>query len=76
MTHTTHPDPENLRRFVLGRLDRAMMARVVGHLQSCPRCVLDAARVPDDGFVALLRRADERGEQPRSAPVSGPSVLR
>jgi hypothetical protein len=58
MSTPEHPDDETLRRFILGRLDRATMARVEGHLRACPLCVRVAKRVPDDGFVGLLRRPE------------------
>jgi anti-sigma factor RsiW len=55
MTARTHPDDETLTRFVLGRLDRKLMAQVEGHLHSCSRCGQVAMRVPDDRLVKLLR---------------------
>jgi hypothetical protein len=55
MTSPTHPDPEILERFVLGRLDRRAMARVEAHLGSCSSCGRAAMNVPDDRLVTLLR---------------------
>ncbi len=55
MTSPTHPDPETLERFVLGRLDRRAMARVEAHLGGCSSCGRAAMNVPDDRLVTLLR---------------------
>jgi len=55
MIHSEHPDFETLERFVLGRLDRRMMARVEGHLLGCFQCGQVAVQVADDRFVRLLR---------------------
>jgi hypothetical protein len=64
MTPAKHPGAETLRRFVLGRLDRAAMARVEGHLRGCRRCADVAMQVPDDGFVNLLRRPQAEARHP------------
>jgi Putative zinc-finger len=55
MSPCEHPDPETLGRFVLGRLDRRVMARIERHLRSCSRCGEVAMLAPDDRLVTLLR---------------------
>jgi hypothetical protein len=55
MTSSEHTDPETLRLFVLGRLNRKAMARVEGHLRGCVQCGQVAMQVPDDRLVRLVR---------------------
>lgn len=45
----THPAPEALKAFRLGKLKGAEAASVAGHLHSCQSCRL-ALKVPDDSF--------------------------
>jgi anti-sigma factor RsiW len=70
MTSPTHPDPETLERFVLGRLDRRAMARVEAHLGGCSSCGRAAMHVPDDRLVALLRTRPAAGRSPDGATKS------
>jgi anti-sigma factor RsiW len=73
MTSPTHPDPETLERFVLGRLDRRAMARVEAHLGGCTSCGRAAMHVPDDRLVALLRARPDgpaAGRSPNDAAKS------
>jgi anti-sigma factor RsiW len=58
MSSPNHPDSETLERFVLGRLDRRLMAKVESHLETCSRCVQTAVLVGDDRLVTLLRTPD------------------
>ncbi len=67
MTSPTHPDPETLGQFVLGRLDRRAMARIEAHLEGCGRCGRLAMQVPDDRLVSLLRTPDA-GSPARRSP--------
>jgi hypothetical protein len=55
MIPSEHPDPATLGRFVLGRLDRRIMAQVERHLRDCSECGQVATQVPDDRLVRLLR---------------------
>ena len=64
MTAPTHPDPETLEGFVLGRLDRRAMAKVESHLETCSRCAQSASQVADDRLVTLLRT-------PKAGPAAG-----
>jgi hypothetical protein len=50
-----HPDPEVLRRFALGLLDRETIDRVGQHLQDCDACYDIVVTAPDDRLLLLLR---------------------
>jgi anti-sigma factor RsiW len=54
----THPAPERLRAFGLGRLDPPETDGVAAHLAGCPGCTRALEALPDDTLVALLRGAD------------------
>ena len=68
VSFSSHPDPETLSRFILGRLDRRAMATVEAHLRVCFQCGQVAMRVPDDRLVRLLRA-------PSTGPATEPSLL-
>jgi hypothetical protein len=74
MASSKHPDSETLGQFVLGRLDRRMMARVEEHLGGCSQCGQIAMQVPDDRLVRLLRvsNADLATESSPSNSASSP----
>lgn len=68
----SHPDPETLSRFILGRLDRREMATVEAHLRACLQCGQVAMRVPDDRLVRLLRAPSVGpATEPSPFPVPG-----
>jgi WD40 repeat protein/tRNA A-37 threonylcarbamoyl transferase component Bud32 len=51
-----HPSPELLAAFGLGRLSEAEATELTRHLAACAACRAGVDAVPDDRFVALLRR--------------------
>jgi serine/threonine protein kinase len=53
----THPTPEQLHRFALGKLDEAEAAALEAHLAECMECSKALDKVPADEFVAGLRDA-------------------
>jgi Tol biopolymer transport system component len=73
----THPDPDRLTAFSLGRLDDADSAQVERHLAGCGACRDLAAAAGDDSLVSLLRSAGGQpgptevipGDTPRAASV-------
>src|SRR5262245_42179409 len=66
MNHVqTHPDPDRLTAFALGRLPEADSAEIESHLADCPGCRTGVEGTADDTLVARLRAA-EPGD--RAAP--------
>jgi len=62
-TASLHPDPEQLQRFSLGKLDDQRFAEIESHLEICEPCSesLDSLS-SEDAFVSLLcelQQADE-----------------
>jgi serine/threonine protein kinase len=55
----THPTPQQLEAFGLGRLGEAEALALESHLADCPRCAEALEQVPADNFVAGLRGARE-----------------
>jgi serine/threonine-protein kinase len=69
----THPTPDQLRAFALGRLSSAEMAELEQHISYCDSCCLQLARVPDDTLVQLAREAATQGiKSPAAKPVDPP----
>jgi uncharacterized protein (TIGR03067 family) len=61
MTDTlkTHPSPEQLTAFGLGRLDERDETAVALHLEGCDACRTAVEGLPGDSFVARVRGAGE-----------------
>src|SRR5262249_5429916 len=51
----THPDPERLSAFGLGKLDEAEAVAVHEHLEACDACRAAAEAAPDDTLASLGR---------------------
>src|SRR5919199_924214 len=51
----SHPAPDQLAAFGLGRLGEAEMAEVERHVAGCDTCGGTLASLPDDTLVSLLR---------------------
>src|SRR5688500_18199877 len=66
----THPNPERLADFGLGRLDDADALALEAHLAECPECSAALERLGGDSFVARLRGAAEAATR---IDVAGPA---
>lgn len=55
-----HPDSRTLHDFAVGRLHPLRAAEVERHLESCERCGLFLADVPDDTLLGLAKNAAAR----------------
>jgi serine/threonine protein kinase len=55
MMLATHPSPDDLTSFALGRLDAADAQVVADHLAACTRCESQLITVPDDPLLSLIR---------------------
>jgi serine/threonine protein kinase len=52
-----HPLPNELTRFLTGRLPEPELERIAAHLESCPACLGRLpSHLPDDPLVAALKR--------------------
>lgn len=51
----THPSPESLKAFGLGRMDDASAQALFVHLEHCPACRRQAEEVSGDKFLAPFR---------------------
>jgi anti-sigma factor RsiW len=58
----THPTPDDLTGFALGRLDGDAERAVERHLGEYEACQNAAAQAPADSFVSLLRSATRFGD--------------
>src|SRR5919199_1506180 len=80
----SHPAPDQLAAFGLGRLGEAEMAEVERHVAGCDTCGGTLASLPDDTLVSLLRepapvpdscKAGREGPGPApTAPALSPRV--
>jgi hypothetical protein len=52
-----HPSPDDLRRLVNGLLGADEAASIEEHVSTCRECCDSLRRVPEDSFIALVRRA-------------------
>src|SRR5215831_9900831 len=66
----THPTPQELAAFGLGKLPERTAAAVSSHLESCPACRQAVAAVPPDSFLGKVRAAGPAGSSfpPRLTP--------
>jgi anti-sigma factor RsiW len=51
----THPTPQELAAFGLGKLPERTAAAVAAHLETCPACRQAVAAVPPDSFLDKVR---------------------
>ena len=66
---STHPTPETLQAYGLGKLDDASAEVVSKHLEDCPDCRRQVAEMAPDSFLGRLRDAQERPETSASGPA-------
>ena len=66
----THPTPQELAAFWLGKLTGPAAEAVARHLEGCPHCRQAVARVPPDSFLDKVRGAGP-GASARP-PAAGP----
>jgi hypothetical protein len=67
----THPSPDDLREFAVGKLDARTAAEIMRHLDSCPDCCRAAAAQSGDDFLDRLRQAHSSSTTP--APAESPT---
>jgi serine/threonine protein kinase len=68
----THPSPDLLQAYGLGKLDETRLQEVESHLDSCPACLREVLAVSDDGFLQRFRAARGPGGTPvPDKPLSG-----
>jgi Tol biopolymer transport system component len=72
----THPDPDRLTAFSVGRLDDADSADIERHLVACEACRELAAAAADDSLVSLLRSAVAEPEPTEGVAPGTPSDAR
>ena len=63
----THPPPESLKAFGLGRMDDASAQALSLHLERCPACRRQAEEASGDDFLARLRKARDYSATPAPA---------
>src|SRR5215468_8383545 len=57
----THPTPQELADFGLGKLPEHAVAAIADHLESCPACRQAVVAVPPDSFLDKLRAPSPGG---------------
>src|SRR5262245_53812134 len=70
-----HPSPEDLQAFVLGTLADDAGSAVEEHLANCHGCQEEAAAVPADTLVTLLRTVQTRLDSLAPTPVAASDTL-
>jgi uncharacterized protein (TIGR03067 family) len=82
--NATHPNPEDLAAFSLGRLDDAAAETIEEHLSECEACRQAVASAPVDSFVAKVRASEsiggatallERNREPDAASTAATQTL-
>ena len=72
---TSHPEPEQLRRFGLGQLPREEAHRIESHVAGCDQCAATLEQVQADTLVSLLHACPVARETPvQTALESGSST--
>ena len=66
----THPSPNVLRDFCLGKLGDALAETVLDHLETCSECCKEVAAQSGDSFLERLRQAG----RPSNTPAPGVSL--
>ena len=66
----THPSPNVLRDFCLGKLDDPAAETVLDHLETCSECCEEVAAQSGDTFLDRLRQA----RRPSNTPAPGVSL--
>ena len=66
----THPTPEQLSAYVLGKLNDAALETIHRHLETCETCRQAATSIPADSFVNKVRAA--KGPVSVTAPTPKP----
>src|SRR5260370_20880253 len=77
----THPTPQELAAFSLGRLPEAAAVAIARHVESCAACRKAVENLPPDSFVGKVRAAKPAGSSlpPGRSPVKvgdAPNVLK
>ncbi len=70
----THPTPEELAAFGLGKLTGRAAEEVARHLEACPDCRQAVARVPPDSFLGKVHAARPDGSSSPPGQVPGHAV--
>jgi serine/threonine protein kinase len=71
---TSHPTPEELAAFGLGKLDETAATAVARHLEACDTCSRAVKGVPPDSFVGLVRAAKNPVTRSPYPPVPAPEA--
>jgi pSer/pThr/pTyr-binding forkhead associated (FHA) protein len=66
----THPSPDALQAFCLGKLEDILAETVLDHLETCADCRKEVAAQSGDSFLERLRQA----HRPSNAPWPGGSL--
>jgi hypothetical protein len=69
----SHPSPEQLSAFGLGKLDEETSATLEAHLADCPQCRQALEHPQADSFVARLREAGPAQTATGASTPSGPA---
>src|SRR5262249_53020037 len=70
----SHPTPEQLAAFGLGRLDEAESARIELHLEGCASCRSVVESLPADSFIGAVRSAAATCTHAPAAAPARPGV--
>lgn len=70
----THPSPQELQAFALGRLEGLAIESLESHLAMCDQCAVQLAAAPDDELVRIARQVGTHAVQGDGTLVT-PSLL-
>jgi tRNA A-37 threonylcarbamoyl transferase component Bud32 len=70
----THPTPQELAAFGLGKLTGRAAEEVARHLEGCSACRQAVAKVPPDSFLGKVHAARPGGSSSPARPLPGHSV--
>jgi tRNA A-37 threonylcarbamoyl transferase component Bud32 len=68
----THPGPDQLAAFRLGKLGEDELAAIEGHVAACASCCRSLKSLPDDSFISLVRQSSEPSTAGASDPGRSP----